>query len=142
VTTTEVVRACTGQAAVFDAYDENPEAEWNCKALCFRCPVLYRCREWAVRTDVHGVAGALNPQQREEWRRYNTGITVTGLSMLDPQTLAAEAAPGRRQRAELAEQIATLSAHRTTQQIATRLGVSERTVVRYLAKHRLTQVAQ
>jgi hypothetical protein len=111
--TADAVRACAGQGVMFDAYDETPEAEWNCKALCFRCPVLYRCREWAVRTDVHGVAGALNPEQREEWRRY-TGMT-----------LATDTAPER-----------DLRPHRTAAQIADQLGVCVRTVVRYRARQR------
>ena len=44
--------------------------ELTARALltCARCPVLVKCREWAIRHEVHGVWGGLTPAQRSRRR--------------------------------------------------------------------------
>ena len=40
------------------------------KAVCARCPVTERCRDWAVRTgQSHGIWGGTTPEERRRLRR-------------------------------------------------------------------------
>lgn len=51
--------ACRGKWHVFDAPDFEPAV-----AICRRCPVLPRCRAWALETAVAGVAGGMTEEDR------------------------------------------------------------------------------
>lgn len=46
------------------------------RKLCQGCPILYPCREYALRLNVHGVWGGLTRQRRRHLQRQR-GITPT-----------------------------------------------------------------
>lgn len=47
-----------------------PGREHTAKALCRGCPVVDRCRDWAIATkQTWGVWGATDPEERRELRR-------------------------------------------------------------------------
>ncbi|MBV6754845.1 WhiB family transcriptional regulator [Rhodococcus opacus] len=51
----------------FDA--QNPAAEQAAKAICNECPVLFRCRDYAVAAaEPHGIWGGLSPTERKRQR--------------------------------------------------------------------------
>jgi len=68
--------ACKGHKMVYDTYDahlvtalsfDDAEMERNALALCDLCPVLLRCRRWALTLPdpaVDHVAGGMTPRQR------------------------------------------------------------------------------
>lgn len=76
---------------IFDAPDP-----WPALVICFRCPQLYPCRNWAYRTEVAGVVGGTTPEQREQWRQ---AWDVTALpATIDLQPVAETTRPPARPR--------------------------------------------
>lgn len=51
--------ACRSKSYLFDAADFEPAV-----AICDSCPVLARCRAWALETPVAGVAGGMTEEDR------------------------------------------------------------------------------
>jgi len=51
--------ACRGKSHLFDGPDFEPAVE-----ICRTCPVLLRCRAWALETPVAGVAGGMTEEDR------------------------------------------------------------------------------
>lgn len=45
------------------------------KAVCFRCPVIESCREWALAVQEYGVHGALDEDERRVIRRERARAT-------------------------------------------------------------------
>jgi hypothetical protein len=74
--------SCLGQWDLFDPTDNRPgesslrsgsrHREEAALQLCQGCQVLDECREWAKHAPVAGVAGGMNEQDREDWRRAQT----------------------------------------------------------------------
>lgn len=133
------VRLCAGRPELFDEPKAGDTvAEWNAKRLCYSCPLLYACREWAVRTDVAGICGGLTEAEREQWRRQRR------ISLRNPETFAPvdvlgrEARSGRHVDPDLIAQVQHLLERMTAQEVAVRIGVTPRTVERYRARRRAT----
>jgi WhiB family transcriptional regulator, redox-sensing transcriptional regulator len=80
--------ACRGlNAALFFDTDTGrgrtkPAREAQAKAVCVTCPVLARCRDWALRVrEPDGVWGGLSPAEREQLllvRRIASAAPVPG----------------------------------------------------------------
>jgi hypothetical protein len=129
-----VTAPCTGQGDLM----QDPDRQDVARYVCFTCPRMYACREWAFRTDVDGVCGGTTPDEREQWRRYAHLPLPRTDTHLPLKVLAAETVRvGRRVRnPELLDAITRLSRDLTGSEIAERLGITERTVVRYRAHQR------
>ena len=86
---------CAGRADVFQhPHLESPHprqrsaAEQRALAICYRCPVLHTCRQWALSVEVDGVTGGLTAAQR---RAFNPALIPppphdTRTSALPPTT--------------------------------------------------------
>lgn len=98
------------------------EQEAAATAMCRRCPVLARCREWAVAHLAHGIAGGLTEDQRRDLRTREVAERKCPLPV--------EAARRGRIDAGLAE----LRCGRTPAAVAREFGVSERTAQRWAAR--------
>lgn len=67
--------ACkTADPELFFAEDITKEGKRDvavAKGICARCPVLARCREFALVNTDHGVWGGMTAEERLKWRREN-----------------------------------------------------------------------
>lgn len=124
---------------------QDPDQQEIARYVCFGCPRMYACREWAFRTDVDGVCGGTTPAEREQWRRYAHQPLPHVDLHLPLEVIAHDTArQGRRTRnPELLDAITRLSRVLSGSEIAQRLGITERTVVRYRThqRHRLLETA-
>lgn len=119
------------------------------KAVCARCPVLARCREFALVAIPEGVAGGLTAQERRglarDRRRRAAASTRAGVVGRLPagvdRRVVESLMAGNRVSGALAVELALaavqlhLAGHKTGW-IAARLGVSNRRVYRWLERHR------
>ncbi|MGZ4597432.1 MAG: WhiB family transcriptional regulator, partial [Actinomycetes bacterium] len=133
------VRRCTGRSDLFDEPTPgDTTAEWSAKRLCYSCPQLYACREWAVRTDVAGICGGLTEAERVQWRAQRGIVLGSPDRFVATDVLGREARSGRHVDPELVAQVQHLLQRMTAQEVATRIGVTPRTVERYRARRRAT----
>ncbi|QYN41215.1 WhiB family transcriptional regulator (plasmid) [Pseudonocardia sp. DSM 110487] len=112
------------------------------KAVCAACPVRAKCLEYALPRDVVGVFGGHDEFERQELRRATRDRGGRRASQPEParRPPAAELELAIRPDAPRAERIAvavalTNSGERAAS-VATRLGVSERTVLRWCSAQR------
>lgn len=57
------------------------------RAVCWSCPVLVPCRQYALRTDVWGVAAGMTRDERTEWaNKHRIPQTSLGLADVTPAT--------------------------------------------------------
>lgn len=52
------------------------------RGVCWGCPVLVECRQYALRNDVWGVAAGMTRAERQAWARKH-GANVTALDLVD-----------------------------------------------------------
>lgn len=131
---------CAGQAAVFDNESRADEAA----AMCGRCPVLRQCRSWALRNAVDGVAGGMTAEERTAWRNENgmTEPTVTAEDFVPAEVVSVGIKWGRGRSDAILRAVEQWTANgESGRQIATRLGVTRRTVSRLRATCRQRQVS-
>lgn len=115
---------------------QDPDQADVARYVCFPCPRLYACRSWALRTDVAGVCGGLTEAERDAWRHYARVTLPPASSLMPADVLAAEVSPGKTADPQLVAAVARLSDRYTASEIATRLGVTTRTVTRHRARSR------
>ena len=131
---------CAGQATVFGDESRADEAA----AMCGRCPVLRQCRAWALRNAVDGVAGGMTADERTAWRNEN-GVaepTLTAEDFVPAELVSAETRWGRGRSDAILRAVEQWTANgESGRQIATRLGVTRRTVSRLRATCRERQVS-
>lgn len=59
----------------------------NAKQICFACPVLTTCRQWALdNREPHGIWGGLTEQERSSWRRRLQRAAADGTEPAKPRT--------------------------------------------------------
>lgn len=118
------------------------------KAVCASCPVVADCLSFALVALPDGVAGALTAEERAKLRQKRRGA-VAGFAPVDPTRLpvgvdelvVAQLVAGRRvpgaSRQELALAAIELrkGSGRGSRWIATRLGVHDRQVDRWIERH-------
>lgn len=93
--------------------------ERECVLACQACPIVQQCREWALRTHVHGVAGAMTERERAVANGLPTPDRILEVTSADEQVALRD------------EQIYRMTvAGYPTAVIAQSLGVNERTVQR------------
>lgn len=102
------------------------------KAVCARCPVRVACLAEALVRIPYGIAGGLTPEERRGHRQKAGTRAVAALETgLRPGASRAEVeAAGR----------VLLAAGRPLHEVAERCGVSDRTVVRWIARLRAEAV--
>ena len=131
---------CAGQAAVFGDDSRADEAT----AICGRCPVLRQCRAWALRNAVDGVAGGMTADERVAWRRENgmTEPTLTAEDFVPAEVVGAGIKWGRGRSEAILRAVEQWTANgESGRAIASRLGVTRRTVSRLRATCRERQVS-
>lgn len=104
------------------------------KWVCDGCPVQLACREWAVDSLPHGIAGGLTEDERQEIRRSRSprcGRKV--LPVVSPPRPRTPRRPLRPRWAIIADGQAALAAGTPRERVARELGVSRRTVDRWAA---------
>lgn len=105
-------------------HKETPNRVAEPKAICDHCPVASRCLDWALTNRViHGVWGGTTGQERADILAERTG-RATGCRPVDPHRVA--------EVMQLTEQ------GQSAKQIAKRLAMNQRVVVRYRARARET----
>jgi DNA-binding NarL/FixJ family response regulator len=131
---------CAGQSAVFAADERAAEAI----EVCHRCPVLRQCRSWALLNAVDGVAGGMTADERTAWRTEN-GVaepTLTAEDFVPAEVISAGTKWGRGRSDAILRAVEQWTANgESGRQIATRLGVTRRTVSRLRATCRERQVS-
>lgn len=122
--------------------DENRADE--AAALCRRCPVLRQCRSWALLNAVDGVAGGMTADERMTWRKEK-GVaepTLTAEDFVPAEVVSAGTRWGRGRSDAILRAVEQWTANgESGRQIATRLGVTRRTVSRLRATCRQRQVS-
>lgn len=123
---------CAGQSAVFADNERAAEAI----EVCQRCPVLRQCRSWALHNAVDGVAGGMTNDERETWRKAN-GVgepTLRADDFVPAEIVSAGTKWGRGRSDGILRAVEQWTANgESGRQIATRLGVTRRTVSRLRA---------
>lgn len=123
---------CVGQSATFGDESRADEAV----AICSRCPVMRQCRSWALLNAVDGVAGGMTPEERSAWRDEN-GVaepTLTAEDFIPAEVVSAGTRWGRGRSDAILRAVAQWTENgESGRQIATRLGVTRRTVNRLRA---------
>jgi WhiB family redox-sensing transcriptional regulator len=131
---------CAGRSATFGNESRADEAV----AICGRCPVLRQCRSWALLNAVDGVAGGMTPGERTAWRREN-GVaepTLTAEDFVPAEVVSAGTKWGRGRSDAILRAVEQWTANgESGRQIATRLGITRRTVSRLRATCRERQVS-
>ncbi|MFN2636832.1 MAG: WhiB family transcriptional regulator [Gemmatimonadaceae bacterium] len=64
--------ACRGEdTALFFAAPSDELSREKAKAICWRCPVMDECRDWALAwgSEQHGTAGGMTEDERRQFRR-------------------------------------------------------------------------
>lgn len=104
--------------------------------ICGRCPVLRQCRAWALLNAVDGVAGGMTPHERIAWRKAN-GVaepTLAAEDFIPAEVVSAGTRWGRGRSDAILRAVAQWTDNgESGRQIATRLGVTRRTVNRLRA---------
>lgn len=112
--------------------------------MCGRCPVLRHCRAWALHNAVDGVAGGMTADERTAWRNENgvTEPTLTAEDFVPAEVVSAGTRWGRGRSDAILRAVEQWTANgESGRQIATRLGVTRRTVSRLRATCRERQVS-
>ncbi|MDG4784333.1 WhiB family transcriptional regulator [Micromonospora sp. WMMD1102] len=69
---TDQTPACQGADPEIFFPEKGPTASAPARAICDRCPLLARCRSWALdqpTADLHGVWGGMTQYEREAYHR-------------------------------------------------------------------------
>lgn len=123
---------CAGRVGLFGDESRADEAV----SVCQRCPVLRQCRAWALRNAVAGVAGGMTADERAAWRR-ETGVaepTLNGEDFIPAEVVSLDRTWGRGRSDAILRAVAQWTENgESGRQIATRLGVTRRTVNRLRA---------
>ena len=120
---------CAGRIGTFDDTSRSDEAV----ALCGVCSVRRDCRRWALANAVDGVAGGMTAEERAGWRAEN-GVAEPMLTLEDflpVEVVSADRRWGRERSEAILRAVATWTTNgESGWQIASRLGVTRRTVSR------------
>lgn len=104
------------------------------KAVCARCPVLARCRRWALEELADGIAGGLTQDERRQARAQTPRPRATRPVVTDPDDIPT----GAGRQALRAAAVAAVATGEPRADVAARFRVTPRTVERWLARHRAT----
>jgi len=103
--------ACVGaEPEIFDG--ENEKSVMTAKQICKGCPVQQNCLAWAIDNETYGVWGGTTPEEREQ---MNSGKSVVSIE----------------ERLWIAQLRADLDSNLSADEIASRHGVTPRTVFRW-----------